>query len=150
RRSSPRPGCSTLMTSAPNSPSSVAQKGAATNVARSRTDRPSRARGTSPTSTLATRRLQADDRLLDLCHDLAGGVTIADDDVPFDRDAEPGDGPGDWGEAQLNRAVDAVRGELQLRAVGLGLGDGQIHAVHRAPHDRGQVFQGQGERAVRR
>src|SRR5688572_3300656 len=45
RRSSPRPGCSTLMTSAPNSPSSVQQKGAATKVARSSTVRPASAEG---------------------------------------------------------------------------------------------------------
>ena len=43
RRSSPTPGCSTLMTSAPNSPRSVAHMGAAMNVARSRTTRPSSA-----------------------------------------------------------------------------------------------------------
>ena len=59
RRSSPRPGCSTLMTSAPNSPSSVQQKGAATNVARSSTVRPSSAEGTRLRSNLAERRLQA-------------------------------------------------------------------------------------------
>src|SRR3990167_7678966 len=43
RRSSPFPGCSTLMTPAPNSPSRVQQNGAATKVARSRTMSPSRA-----------------------------------------------------------------------------------------------------------
>src|SRR3990170_3687446 len=43
RRSSPVPGCSTLMTPAPNSPSKVQQNGAATKVARSRTMSPSRA-----------------------------------------------------------------------------------------------------------
>src|SRR5713226_8470652 len=43
RRSSPTPGCSTLMTSAPNSPRSVAQTGAARNVARSRTVTPASA-----------------------------------------------------------------------------------------------------------
>ena len=50
RRSSPRPGCSTLITSAPNSPSRVQQKGAATKVARSSTERPASAVGTEPTS----------------------------------------------------------------------------------------------------
>jgi hypothetical protein len=42
-RSSPTPGCSTLTTSAPNSPRSVAHIGAAMNVARSRTTSPSSA-----------------------------------------------------------------------------------------------------------
>src|SRR5262245_52957710 len=45
RRSSPGPGCSTLITSAPNSPRRVEQKGAATKVARSTTVSPSSARG---------------------------------------------------------------------------------------------------------
>src|SRR5882672_1289977 len=91
RRSSPRPGCSTLITSAPNSPSSVAQNGAATKVARSSTERPSRARGTSPTSTLAVRGLQDHDGLLDLRDDLAGGGAVAAHDALLDGDAEARD-----------------------------------------------------------
>src|SRR5207237_10911392 len=51
-RSSPTPGCSTLMTSAPNSPRSVAQTGAARNVARSSTVTPSSAAGRSVTALL--------------------------------------------------------------------------------------------------
>src|SRR5882672_1192599 len=113
RRSSPRPGCSTLITSAPNSPSSVQQNGAATKVARSSTERPSRARGTSPTSTLAARGLQERGRLLDLGDDLAGGGAVAADDPLLHRDAQPGDGGRDRREGQPHRAIDALGGERQ-------------------------------------
>src|SRR5437763_953233 len=48
RMKSPRPGCSTLTTSAPISPSSPAQNGAAMRVPRSRTRRPSSGPLTTP------------------------------------------------------------------------------------------------------
>ena len=50
------PGCSTLITSAPNSPSSVQQKGAATKVARSSAVRPSSGRAMRRHCSAPTRR----------------------------------------------------------------------------------------------
>src|SRR5688500_6126052 len=131
-RSSPRPGCSTLITSAPNSPRSVAQKGAATNVARSSTVRPSRARGTSPTSTLAGGGLQGQQRLLDVRDDLAGGRAVAHHHVLFDGDAEAGDRRRDRRQRQADGPIDALGSELEPYVVHQRVRDRHVHAIERA------------------
>src|ERR1700693_2353648 len=89
RRGSPTPGCSTLMTSAPNSPNAVATIGPAASVAASITRRPSSGRcgsatvgggGALKTQMLAQRRpgvaIPEHTTALELGHDQADDVLV--------------------------------------------------------------------------